>query len=94
MWTYEVLATTPNVPVMADLGDPEIETPSRRGSVFRIVFPRGYTMNPRAYEPAVGKLCRVVRTSEDGRSEQCDGTINRVTPNVEVTLNGSGFEPV
>jgi hypothetical protein len=42
------------------------------------------------YEPAVGCRCQVFR-SGDGQDQQCGGAIERITPQLVITLDGTGF---
>ena len=89
MDTYQVISEVTGVPEMTDLTAVYVETPSRRGDVFRIQFSANHQMNPVPYEPAVGRRCRVIR-SRDGQDSECGGAVVRVTPLV-VSLDGDGF---
>lgn len=91
MYTYRVVSDVSKVPDMSDLEASYVEKPSRRGGVFRITFSTAYPLNQAVYEPAVGVRCRVVRTSDDGESQECGGAVQSVTPRVRVSLDGEGW---
>ncbi len=91
MYTYRIISEATGAPEMADLEADYVEQPSQHGSVFHIRFFADYSRNPVPYEQAVGVRCKVIRTDESGRAEECGGAVARVTPYVEVSLDGAGF---
>jgi hypothetical protein len=93
MYAYRLISEIEGVPEMADLVAASIERPPSTGAVFRISFSTGYGPGELArYEPAVGARCRVTRSSHAG-CDACEGAVVRVSPCVEVTLDGEGWQP-
>jgi hypothetical protein len=90
MYTYRVISGINGVPEMGDLHASYEEQPTPRGDVFRIVFSTGYEFNRPPYENAVGGPCRVIRTDDEGQSQEATGSVLRVGP-VEVSLDGKGW---
>ncbi len=76
---------------MTELEAAYVQEPTSRGDAGFIAFSTGFTYNPAAYEPAVGRRCRVIRAADDGQEQECGGAVQTVTPVVRVALDGDGF---
>ncbi len=73
MYTYRIISEATGAAEMTDLQADYVETPARRGDVFRIRLAADYSRNPVPYERTVGARCKVVRTDESGESQECGG---------------------
>lgn len=91
MYTYRIVSEATDAPEMTDLRASRIDRPTRPGGVFCINFEADYARNPVPFERAVGVQCKVIRTDENGETQECGGAVERVTPFVRVGLDGGGF---
>lgn len=92
MYEYTIVSDRDGVPDLTDLGAGRESVPRRPGDSVQIVFERALDITEfRQYEPAVGVRCRVIRTDEDGTTQERGGAVNRVTPFVGVSLDGEDW---
>jgi hypothetical protein len=80
------------VPELAGLGAARESAPASPRAVVQIVFERAPGLTEfRQYEPAVGGRCRVMRTDDDGNTQERGGAVLQVSPVVRVTLDGEDW---
>jgi hypothetical protein len=92
MYAYTVVSEMEDVPELVGLGAARESAPTSRGAVVEIVFERAPSLAEfRQYEPAVGVRCRVIRTDDNGNTEERGGAMLQVSPVVRISLDGEGW---
>jgi hypothetical protein len=90
MYSYRVVFGRTGVPEIRDLHASYEGDPGPRGTVFTVVFVTGQEVARPPYDHAVGGLCRVIRTDDDGHSEEATGAVITNNP-LTVSLDGKGW---
>jgi hypothetical protein len=92
MYEYTIVSDIEDVPELAGLGSARESAPTAPGAVVEIVFERAPGLREvRQYEPAVGVRCLVIRTDDNGNTQERGGAVLQVSPFVRVSLDGEGW---
>jgi hypothetical protein len=92
MYEYTIISDIEDVPELPGLGAARESAPTSPGAVVEIAFERAPGLSEvRQYEPAVGVRCRVIRTDDNGNTQERGGAVLQVSPFVRVSLDGEGW---
>jgi hypothetical protein len=92
MYEYTIVSDVEDVPELTGLGAARESVPTSPGAVVQIPFERGPGPTEfREYEPGVGVRCRVIRTNDDGNTQERGGAVLQVSPVVRVSLDGEDW---